>query len=51
MSWQERLNKSSTFQFITEDELKLLIENTDAYYGSANYQLLGTKVPSLQLKC
>ena len=38
MSWQKRLNKSSAFQFLTEDELKILIENTDAYYGSANYE-------------
>lgn len=38
MSWKDRLNKSSAFEFLTDDELTLLIGKADAYSGHANYE-------------
>lgn len=38
MSWKDRLNKSSAFEFLTDDEVALLKEKANAYYGSANYE-------------
>lgn len=38
MSWQDRLKMTTSFEYLNEDEIELLKNNANAYFGEANYE-------------